>query len=330
MKAIQLVGHGDPNLLKLVELEDPTIKRPTEVKVRLKAAGVNPVDAKLRAGYYPIITFPAVLGCDGAGIVEEVGSEVTRFKEGDEVYFFHGGIASIQGNYAEYKVLDERFIALKPKSIDFKQAAAAPLVLLTAWESLYDRANLQKDQSIFINAGAGGVGHVAIQLAKHTGANICTTISDNEKALFVKLLGADFIINYKNDDVTESILQWTDEQGVDVVLDNVGGAAIQSILPAIKHYGDLVTLLQPDDTIDWSMARFRNLRFSFEVMLTPLLFDLKEAQIHQAWILEQCAKLIDDGKLKIQVSDVFPLEEANKAHEQIEDGHTIGKIVLEI
>ncbi|MEM6999091.1 MAG: alcohol dehydrogenase catalytic domain-containing protein [Pseudomonadota bacterium] len=194
MKAVQLSEHGDTDLLKIVDVDEPEIKKPTDVKVKLKAAGVNPLDTKLRAGAYPILTFPAILGSDGAGIIEACGSDVSRFKEGDEVYFFSGGISSVQGNYAEYKVLNERFVTHKPKSIDFNHAAAAPLVLLTAWEALFDRAKLEKDETIFINAGAGGVGHIAIQLAKAIGAKVCTTISDNEKAKFVKVLGADFII----------------------------------------------------------------------------------------------------------------------------------------
>jgi NADPH:quinone reductase len=330
MKAIQLPKHGKPELFEFVEAEEPVIENPTEIKVRLKAAGINPIDTKVRSGLVPINVFPAVLGCDGAGIVEACGSDVTRFKQGDEVYFFHGGVGDIQGNYSEYKVLDERFVALKPKTVDFIQAASAPLVLLTAWEALFDRCHLEKDQTVFINAGAGGVGHIAIQLAKHAGAKVCTTISNNEKALFVKELGADFIINYKNRDVVEAILQWTDNKGVDIAMDNVGGTATQETFPAVRHYGEIVSLLQPDNTVDWSVARFKNIRFSMEVMLSPLLFDLKEAQNHQTKILEQCAKLIDDEKLKIHISDVLPLEETAKAHRQIEDGHTTGKIVLEI
>ncbi len=330
MKAIQLSEHGEPELLKVAEIKDPEIKRSTEVKVKLKAAGINPVDTKLRSGDYPIVTFPAVLGCDGSGIVEACGEDVTRVKEGDEVYFFHGGLASLQGNYAEHKVLDEHFVALKAKSQSFIEAAAAPLVLLTAWEALFERAHLAKGQKVFINAGAGGVGHVAIQLAKYIGAKVCTTVSNKEKADFVKDLGADLIINYKEEDVEQVIMEWTDGKGVDVALDNLGGAEIPKIFPFVRHYGELVTLLLPENNIDWSVARFRNIRFSFEVMLTPLLFDLKEAQKFQTEILEQCAKLLDDGKLKIHVSEVLPLEEAAGAHQLIEEGHTIGKIVLEI
>lgn len=331
MKAVLMTAVGGPDVLHVQDIEAPTLSSSTDVLVKLKAAGVNPIDTKLRAGFYPMENLPAVLGCDGAGIVEQCGSDVTRVKEGDEVYFFHGGLDGIQGNYAEYKVLDERFVAFKSKSINFTQAAAAPLVLLTAWEALFDRAHLTKGQTVFINAGAGGVGHVAIQLAKYIGAKVCTTVSNEEKAAFVKELGADLIINYKEQDIVEAIMEWTGGKGVDVAMDNVGGSEIQNTFPAIRHYGEMVSLLQPDNNnIDWSVARFRNISFSFEVMLSPLLFDLKEAQADQTGILEQCARLIDDEKLKIHVSDVLPLEAAAKAHRQIESGHTTGKIVLEI
>ncbi|MBL1140975.1 MAG: zinc-dependent alcohol dehydrogenase family protein [Proteobacteria bacterium] len=330
MKAIQLSEYGGFELLNLTEIKTPEIKKPNHIKVRLKAAGINPVDTKIRSGAYPIVTFPAVLGCDGAGIIESCGTDVTKFKQGDEVYFFSGGLASVQGNYAEYKVLNQRFAAHKAKSQSFIEAAASPLVLLTAWEALFERAHLAKGQTVFINAGAGGVGHVAIQLAKYIGAKVCTTVSSKEKADFVKSLGADLIINYKEEDVEQAVMQWTEGKGVDVVLDNIGGPEIQKLFPLVRYYGELVTLLLPDNNIDWSVARFRNIRFSFEVMLSPMLFDLKEAQNYQTEILEQCAILIDEDKLKVHVSEVLSLEEAAIAHQHIEQGHTVGKIVLEI
>jgi NADPH2:quinone reductase len=332
MKAIQISEHGSTDVLKQVEIDEPVITTATEVKVKLKAAGVNPIDTKLRSGFYPetLSPVPAVLGCDGTGIIESCGTYATRLKKGDEVYFFHGGIKGIQGNYAEYIVLDQRFVSKKAAAQSFNEAAASPLVLLTAWEALFERANLQAGQTVFINAGAGGVGHVAIQLAKFKGAKVCTTISNNEKAAFVKSLGADLAINYKEEDVEQSVLDWTDGKGVDVALDNIGGTETQKLFPIIKHYGDLVSLLIADKEIDWSLARLKNIRFSFEVMLSPLLFDLQEAQKHQTEILEQCAKLINEEKLKVHVSDVLPLEQAAKAHQLIEEGHTTGKIVLEI
>ena len=332
MKAIQISEHGSTDVLKQVEIDEPEITNPTEVKVKLKAAGVNPIDTKLRSGFYPetIAPVPAILGCDGSGIIIASGSEVSRFKDGDEVYFFHGGIKGIQGNYAETIVLEERFVSLKASSQTFNEAAASPLVLLTAWEALFERANLQEGQTVFINAGAGGVSHVAIQLAKYKGAKVCTTISNKVKAEFVKSLGADLIINYKKDDTEQAILDWTDGKGFDVALDNIGGSETQKMFPLLKHYGELVTLLLPPNDIDWSLARLKNIRLNFEVMLSPLLFDLEEAQKHQTEILEQCAKLINEEKLKIHISEISPLEQSTKAHQLIEEGHTTGKIVLEI
>ena len=246
------------------------------------------------------------------------------------MYFFHGGTGLKQGNYAEYTVLDERFIARKPKSIDFIHAAAAPLVLITAWESLFDRAELTEGQTVLIHAGAGGVGHVAIQLAKQAGAKICTTVSSDDKAKFVSDLGADLAINYKEQDFVEAVMDWTDGQGVDIAMDNVGGPLIEATFPAIKHYGDMVTLLQADTNVDWTVARMRNIRFSMEIMLSPVLFNLIEAQCHQTEILEKCAQFFDNNELSIHVSNTLPLENTIDAHKMIEAGSTTGKIVLTI
>ena len=329
MLAVPLTEQGAADVLKPAEVETPAIGSGTQVKIKLHAAGINPVDTKLRAGAYPIHTLPLILGCDGAGEIVEVGSDVKKFKPGDRVYYFHGGISGIQGNYAEYAVVDVRFLARKPESLDFVQAAAAPLVLLTAWESLFDRARLHEGQTVFINAGAGGVGHVAIQLAKYAGARVVTTISDDNKAKFVQQLGADLVINYKREDVVARVNDWTDGKGVDVALDNIGGDETPRLFPLVKFYGDLVSLLLPSSDLDWLVARQRNLRFSLEVMLTPQVFGLVEAQKHQTRILEKCAQLFDDGKLKIQVSQVYPLTAVAEAHHLIEQGHTTGKLVLD-
>ena len=330
MKAVVMTATGGPEVLQLQEIDKPAIATPTGVLVKLKAAGINPVDTKLRRGLYPIEQLPAVLGCDGAGVVAAIGTGVSRCKPGDEVYFFYGGIGTVQGNYAEYIVLDERLVARKPESLDFIHAAAAPLVLLTAWESLYDRARLQAGQTVLIHAGAGGVGHVAIQLAHGSGARVCTTVGSAEKAVFVKELGADRVINYKEQDFVKAVLDWTHGHGVDIAMDNVGGAMIEATFPAVRHYGDMVTLLQPGADVNWTVARQRNLRFSMEIMLSPLLFNLVEAQKHQTWILEQCARLFDEEKLRIHVSRVLPLARAAEAHAEIEKGSATGKLVLTI
>tara|TARA_Y100001960_G_scaffold110331_1_gene118226 strand:+ start:2277 stop:3272 length:996 start_codon:yes stop_codon:yes gene_type:complete len=330
MKAVLINTIGEPKVLDIQNIPKPKITNAYEVLVKIKAASVNPIDIKLRAGDYALNNFPAILGCDAAGIVDEVGSKVTKVKKGDHVYYFHGGLDGIQGNYAEYKLLNQRFIAKKPESINFIEAAAIPLVAITAWESLFYHAKLTKNKSIYINAGAGGVGHVAIQLAKYTEAVVFTSVSSDKKAEFVKELGADHVINYKKQNISKEILKLTNNQGVDIVLDNIGGDVIEKIIPAVCHYGKVITLLQPNNKINWALARFRNINLCFEVMLSPLLFNIKHKQLKQTKILENCSKLIDKGDLRIHIDASMPLEYVAKAHEKIQKGNTMGKIVLEI
>jgi NADPH2:quinone reductase len=330
MKAIVFETPGSPSVLKLQDIPAPTIQTETEVLVRLRAAGINPIDTKLRSRgtFYPEKT-PHVLGCDGAGVVEAVGAGVQSFQVGDEVFFCNGGLGGPRGTYAEKAVVDQRFLALKPAALSFAEAAAAPLVLITAWESLYDRGRLQAGQTVLIQAGAGGVGHVAVQLASLQGAEVCTTVSSEEKANFVKQLGADSVILYKNTDVVDEVLTWTQGQGVDLAFDTVGGETFYQTIPAVKIYGDLVTILEPDPALgNLKTARMRNLRISLELMLTPMLQSLVEEQEQQAHILQQCARLCDRNLLKIHVSQTFPLEQAQAAHELLETGSVTGKLVL--
>lgn len=329
MKAIVMTSSGNPEVLQLQEVPNPKIQTDTEMLVRLHAAGVNPIDTKLRqrGTFYPD-QMPAILGCDGAGVVEAVGAKVQRFKVGDQVYFCCGGLGKL-GNYAQYTVVDERFVARKPASLSFAEAAAAPLVLITAWEALYDRARLETGQRVLIHAGAGGVGHVAIQLAKLKGAEVCTTVGSEEKSRLVRQLGADYAILYKQTDFVSATLDWTDGVGVDLAFDTVGGKTFFETFPAVRVYGDVVTILEPDAADgNWKIARSRNLRISLEIMLTPMLQELIWAQQHQAEILSQCAEWIDQGKLQIHLSQTFPLSEAATAHQAIETGSTIGKIAL--
>ncbi len=330
MKAVVMTTPGNPDVLQLQEVPNPTIQTDTEILVRLHAAGINPIDTKLRqrGTFYPD-QMPAILGCDGAGVVEAVGKNVQRFQVGNEIYFCCGGLGSKFGNYAEMTVVDERFVARKPASLSFAEAAAAPLVLITAWEALYDRGRLEAGHRVLVHAGAGGVGHVAIQLAKLKGAEVCTTVGNQEKARLVRQLGADHFILYKQTDFVQATLDWTGGEGVDLAFDTVGGKTLYDTFPAVRVYGDVVTILEPDAADgNWKIARSRNLRFSFEMMLTPMLQGLVAAQQHQGAILEQCAKWIDQGKLKIHLSQTFPLKDAAAAHQALETGSTTGKIVL--
>ena len=332
MKAVVMTAAGKPDVLQLQEVPYPTLQTDTEILVRLRGAGVNPIDTKVRSRgtFYPDKT-PHILGCDGAGIVAAIGSRVDRFQVGDEVYFCNGGLGGPRGNYAQFAVVEQHCVARKPTSLSFTEAAAAPLVLITAWESLYDRAKLQAGQTVLVHAGAGGVGHVAVQLAKLQGAMVCTTVGSSEKAQFVRQLGVDLPILYKQTDFAQAVLDWTDGEGVDVALDTVGGETFFQTCPAVKVYGDLVTILEPNAQFgNLKTARSRNLRISLELMLTPMLQNLVEEQERQGQILQQCTRLIDNNQLKIHLGKTFPLAEAAAAHERLGLGSMMGKIALSI
>jgi len=320
---------GGPDVLKLGPWPCPQ-PADDELLIRVRAAGVNPIDTKLRQRGLYFGEPPAILGCDGAGIVEAVGRSVQRFAAGDRVYYCFGGLGQSSGNYAEYAAVPARYVAPMPACLDFCTAAAAPLVLITAWEALFDRARMQAGQHVFVHAGAGGVGHVAIQLAKIAGCSVATTVGDDDKAALAKRLGADRVIHYRNEDVTQALLDWTDGKGVDIALDTVGGAAFHPLIQAVRIYGDLVTLLQVPSDTDWKTIRLRNIRVSQELMLTPMVFDLHDAAAHHAQILAQCARWFEEGALTIEIAEILPLEQAAEAHRRIEAGHMRGKLVLSI
>jgi len=331
VKAILMTATGRPDVLQLHAVPNPKPPTGSQLQVKLRAAGVNPIDTKLRTRgtFYPD-QMPAVLGCDGAGVVTAVGDEATQFQVGDEVYFCNGGLGAHPGTYAEFATVDEQLVAPKPASLSFTEAAAAPLVLITAWEALFDRGRLEAGRRVLIHGGAGGVGHVAIQLAKLAGATVCTTVSSEAKAEVAKALGADYVIFYRETDVPQAVLDWTDGEGVELGFDTVGGAVLSQTFAATRLYGDVVTLLSPDSDADWKTARNRNLRVSFELMLTPMLQGHMAAQREQTQILRQCARLFDQGDLTVKLAQTLPLPQAAVAHRTLEAGSMLGKIVLEI
>ncbi len=333
MKAVILNAAGGIEKLQVQEVPMPSLPSPEHLRVRLHAAGVNPVDYKMRhkGGLQPD-KLPIILGCDGAGVVERIGEKVTRFQVGDPVYFYNGGIgAGVPGNYAEYTCIHEEYAAAKPAALTMQEAAALPLAWITAWEALVDRAHLAAGQKLLIHAGTGGVGHLAIQLAKQLGAQVATTVSSSTKAALAHELGADLCIDYQQADFVQAVLGWTQQKGADLVFDTVGGETFCRSMHATKVYGQVVTLLEyPCNAEAWKIAKLRNLCISHEMMLTPEIMGLHEARIAQRKMLDQASAWVTDGVLRVNVAQVLPLEQAGIAHQQLETGHTTGKLVLQI
>jgi NADPH2:quinone reductase len=283
---------------------------------------------RAKPAYHPD-KLPAILGCDGAGVVESIGSAVTRFKVGDAVFLCNGGLGDEPGNYAECTTLHEDFCAAKPAKLSMQEAAALPLVFITAWESLVERANLQAGQTILIHAAAGGVGQVAVQLARHLGAHVAVTVSDDNKADIARKLGAEKIINYRSQDFVQEVMAWTNGRGADVVYDTVGGDTFLKSLDATRVGGKLVSILStPMDATQVQKARLRNLSLCYDLMLTPQALGMHEERIRQRKILEQVAAIVDAGELKVHVSHSLPLEQVASAHRLIEAGGMVGKVVL--
>ncbi len=329
MKAMVMPHPGGPEVLCEQEVPEPTLRGPHDMLIRMHAAGVNPIDTKLRARgtYYPE-RLPAILGCDGAGVVEKIGESVERFQPGDAVYFCYGGIGGHPGTYAQYAVVSQYHAARMPDTLDFVQAAGVPLALITAWESLFERVSLSKGQSILIQGGTGGVGHLAVQLALHQGAKVCATVGSAEGAAWLRERGAHSIL-YREQDVVGAV-RGVFPDGVDIGLDGVGGEVFAQTCQAVRDYGEVVTLLAPPADMDWREARTRNLRISLELMLTPMFKHLEKQLIRQAQILREGARLIEEGKLHIHIHQALPLSEAAHAHRLLESGGIRGKLVLVI
>ena len=333
MKAIVVESAGGSDKLELRELPDPQISNPNHIRISVKAAGINPVDWKCReAGGFGPGTEPFIPGCDGAGIVESIGENVTRFSVGDEVYWMEGGVGTGEpGNSAELAVVHEDYVAKKPTSLSMEAASTVPLAYLTAYEALVKHGRVSSGQTVLIHAGVGGVGYLAVQIAKHLGAEVFVTISSPEKAELAKSFGADHCINYKQVDFAEEVLKLTNGVGVDAVFATIGGPVFAASFPCTAVYGSVTTLDEiPCTQEQIELAKLRNLGLNFELVLTPMLLGMPEARQWQSTILEQAAKLIDAGTIKIRNEHVFDLADLGKAHDLIEQGHTSGKISIKI
>jgi NADPH:quinone reductase len=328
MRAIVLTAVGGPDVLQLAELPEPAIRGEHEVLVRLRAASINPADYKQRS-HGTGGPLPVVLGSDGAGVVEATGDAVTRVQPGDEVYFCDGGFASVPGTYQEAKVVDEQYLACKPQRLSFVEAAAAPLVTITAWEAQRERARTGAGQFALVQAGAGGVGHMSVQIARLAGARVATTVTPGPKTELASSLGAELCIDYTREDVGEKLRGWTGMDGADVVHDTVGGKTFTACFSLVRPYGDLVSNVEsPWEAEAITAMHNRNLRVSFTWMPAPLVFGWPGHRQRQRAILEHAAGLFDAGDLRVAVGATFPLEHAADAHRALEAGQVIGKAVL--
>jgi NADPH:quinone reductase len=254
---------------------------------------------------------------------------VTRVRPGDEVYFCDGGFGPTPGTYQEVKVVDERFLAHKPTRLSFVEAAAAPLVTITAWEAVRERARAGDGQVVLVQAGAGGVGHMAVQVARLSGARVATTVSGGQKTELASSLGAELCIDYRREDVGEKLRAWTGMDGADIVHDTVGGKTFTACFSLVRPYGDLVSNVEsPWEAEAITAMQNRNLRVSFTWMPAPSVFGWAEHRARQRTILEQAASHFEAGDLRVAVGATFGLEQAADAHRALEAGQVVGKAVL--
>ena len=313
MRAIAVNEWGGRDKLELVDVEPPPVA-PDGILVRVKAAGVNPVDAKIRGGYMASklpFHFPVILGWDVAGVVEEAGAAVTWFKPGDEVYGYIRRHHLQYGTYAEYATAPEGFFAHKPPGLSYEEAAALPLPVLTAHQAL-ERLGLRGGESLFVGGGAGGVGHLAIQLAVERGARVVATASERNHD-FLRELGAE-PLDYANGDVPEKVRGLLGGEGADAALDLFSGDDREQAFASLRRGGRLVSVAQPPPE-----PREDHHEVS-DIFVRPSGYDRGE----------HVTPLVADGSLRVHVEESFPLERAADAHERIEGGHVRGKLVLTV
>lgn len=329
MKAAILDQLGTDQPFHLVDLphSDPG---PGEVLITVRATSINVVDTKIRGGMADIAPEgDIVLGCDVAGVVEAIGPGVTRFAPGDAVYGCAGGVKGRDGAYRERMIADERLLAAKPSRLSFAEAAALPLVAITAWEALVDRGAVRPGEKVLIQGGTGGVGHVGLQLAKTLGAIVHTTVSSEDKARIAESLGADQAINYRNASVADFVDQHTSGEGYGLVFDTVGGDNIAASLEALALNGRCVTIVSLGAQPDLSALHLKNARLDLVFMLLPMLTG-RGLKRHGA-ILEGVAALVDAGRISPLLDERrFNLSQIGEAHAHLSSGQAIGKVVVEL
>ena len=325
MKALVLNEFNKP--YQLQDIKNPVAGK-GEVLVKIIVSGINPLDLKIQAGQaaHAKAVLPAILGIDMAGIVEAVGEGVKGFKIGEEGYGMTGGIAGVQGSLAEYAAVDADLLALKPSNLTMKEAAALPLIFITAWEGLVDRAKVDKDKTVLIHGGAGGVGHIAVQIAVAFGAKVFATVSPKDFDL-IKSYGAT-PIDY-NIPVEEYVQQYTQGEGFDIVFDTVGGAVLDASFKAAKQYTGHVASILGWGNHSLAPLSFRGATYSGVFTLYPLISGKKRE--NHGDILRKATEMVENKGLKpILDQSNYTLDTVQAAYDDITNGKTKGKVVISI
>ncbi len=328
MKSMTLNEYGPTAEFTATNLARPAVK-PGHVLVRVAATSVNTIDMMIRnmGKDLPLSPdLPAVLGMDFAGTIEEVGDGVTGFAPGDEVFGCAGGLADLQGALAEYMPADARLVAHKPKSLSMREAAALPLVGITAFEGL-ERAGVGPGQKVLVQGGAGGVGHVAVQLARHLGAEVFATGTGDTQIGAIEGLGAT-PVDFMAEKISDYVGKYTAGAGFDAIFDSVGGANMTNSFEAAALNANIVTTVGLLE-IDLSPAHFKGLSLHIVFMLLPMLYDQKR-EVHGE-ILAKLAEIADAGALKPLLDEqIFVLEDVGAAYDRLASGQAIGKVVIDV
>jgi len=326
MRAMVMTAFGGPDVLELTDIPVPE-PGPLDLLVQVHATAVNPVDCKTRtAPRWGDRAPPMVLGFDVSGTIVEVGREVKAFEVGNEVYASPSLLRD--GANAEYVVIDARSAARIPATLKHHEAAALPLVGLTAWESLFAHGRIEPGETVLIHAGAGGVGHVAIQLARHHGCRVITTAGNERSLETCHALGADVVIDYKSGGVAEQVMDATGGEGCPMVFDTVGGSVFSECVELVALNGRLVTIVPgiPADNLNKLFGRNASLHFEF--MGATQLNGLDPS--HQGLLLEKLARLVDAGSVKPVIENIWELEQLAEAHERQETQRSVGKQVVRV
>ncbi|MDB5989461.1 MAG: quinone oxidoreductase [Herbaspirillum sp.] len=326
MKAVLLNAFESP--LAVSEVAKPVAGR-GQVLVRIQASGVNPLDPKIAAGKaaHARAVLPAILGIDMAGIVEAVGDDVTGFAPGDEVYGMTGGVGGVQGSLAQYAAVDAQLLAHKPRNFTMREAAALPLIFITAWEGLVDHAKITAGKKVLVHGGAGGVGHIAVQIATASGAIVYATGRASRRDT-IESFGATFI-DYQTSTVEEYVKQHTDGEGFDIVYDTVGGPTLDASFQAARRYHGHVVSCLGFGTHALAPLSFRAATYSGVFTLLPLLTGI--GRDNHGAIMREATRMADAGRIRVLMdSNEFALEDAGKAHQLLIEGASRGKVVVDV